>query len=276
MKSVFEYVDYRHFLQDFFEARKSENHQYSYREFAESLQIDTSNLHKILHSKAHLPARCLPFATSYLGLVGRSTEYFMLLVNSAKERRHSARMEILEHATALREVACRPIDEHLLERYFGDWWVVAIRSLLEVVDGRASPQDLSRRLVPQVDPADVSQALEALLALGMVRKAASDRLVPADAHITTSKEIRTRAVKHYQERIFSLASESVQRFDASERDISTITMSIDAEAFSRIQDVLKECRRQIQIEVDDAKKPDRVMQLCMAFFPLAPKQGASA
>lgn len=197
----------------------------------------------------------------------------MLLVNSARERRGRTRMELLDKASALREVASRPIDEMHLDRFFGDWWVVATRSLLEVVDGCSSPHALSRRLVPGVEPSDVSKALETLLALGMVRRASSERLVPADAHITTGGEIRTRAVRRYQEKILVLASESVKRFDAAERDISTITMSIDGDAFVRIQEILKECRRQVQIEVDEARKPDRVMQLCMAFFPLAPKHG---
>jgi hypothetical protein len=53
-------------------------------------------------------------------------------------------------------------------------------------------------------------------------------------------------------------------------------MSVDGRAASRIQEALKECRRQVQIEVDEAKRPDRVMQLCMAFFPLAPQTGMNS
>jgi uncharacterized protein (TIGR02147 family) len=274
MKPIFEYVDYRHYLKDCFEVRKSVDRRFSYREFAEAIQIDTSNLHKLLNGRAHLPARCHSYVVAYLKLSGRSAEYFMLLLTYAREKRSAVRSEILGRANALREVECRQIEESHLEQYFGDWWVAAIRSLLEVVAGRAVPTELSKRIVPHVDEWDVSRALEVLLALGMVRKGSSDRLVSTDAHVTAGGEIRTRAVRQFQERILVLASESVRRFAPEERDISTLTMSIDGDAFARIQDVLKECRRQVQIEVDDAKKPDRVMQLCMAFFPLAPKNGA--
>jgi len=274
MKSIFDYVDYRQYLKDQFEARKSLDRRFSYREFAAEIQIDTSNMHKLLKGRMHLPARCHSYALSYLDLSGRSAEYFILLTAYARERRNSIKAEILERALALREVACRQIDETHLEQYFGDWWVSAVRSLLEVNDGRAVPSEISGRLLPHVDEKDVSRALDVLIALGMVRKGGSDRLVPVEAHVTASGEIKTRAVRHYQERIFVLASESVRRFGPEDRDISTITMSVDARASSRIQDALKECRRQIQIEVDEAKHPDRVMQMCMAFFPLAPKAGA--
>lgn len=273
MKPIFDYVDYREYLRDYFEERKSNDRRFSYREFAESIQLDTSNLHKLLNGKAHLPARCHSYVIAYLRLVGRSAEYFILLVTYARERRSSVRNEILGKAQALREIACRPIDESHLEQYFGDWWVVAIRSLLDVVDGRAVASEISKRLVPHVNEWDVSRALDALLALGMVRKGSSGRLLSTDAHVTASGEIKTRAVRRYQETILDLASESVRRFEPGERDISTITMSVDADAAARIRDVLKECRRQIQIEVDEAKHPDRVMQLCMAFFPLAPQTG---
>jgi uncharacterized protein (TIGR02147 family) len=273
MKPIFDYVDYRLYLRDYFEERKSSDRRYSYRELAEAMQIDTSNVHKILNGKAHLPARCHSYAIAYFRFVGRSAEYFILLVTYARERRNSIRNEILEKAMALREIACRQIDESHLEQYFRDWWVVAVRSLLEVVDGRAVAGELSKRLVPHVNEWDVSKALEVLLALGMVRKASSGRLLPTAAHVTASGEIKTRAVRHYQEDILALASESVKRFEPHERDISTITMSVDAGAVARIRDVLKECRRQIQIEVDEAKRPDRVMQLCMAYFPLAPHAG---
>ena len=54
-----------------------------------------------------------------------------------------------------------------------------------------------------------------LLALGMVRKASSGRLLPTAAHVTASGEIKTRAVRHYQEDILALASESVKRSGAN-------------------------------------------------------------
>lgn len=273
MKPIFEYVDYRLYLKDYFEERKAADRRYSYREFGEAMQVDTSNVHKLLNGKVHLPARCYSFAIDYLRLAGRSAEYFILLVTYARARSGNVRGDILQKAMALREIACRQIDETHLDQYFGDWWVVAIRSILDVMDGRAVAGEISKRLVPNVNEWDVARALDALLALGMVRKGSSGRLVSTDAHVTASGEIKTRAVRRYQETIFTLASESVRRFAPDERDISTITMSVDADAVSRIREILKECRRQIQIEVDEARNPDRVMQLCMACFPLAPRKG---
>ena len=41
-----------------------------------------------------------------------------------------------------------------------------------------------------------------------------------------------------------------------------------------IRDMLRESRRQIQKRVEEAAHPDRVMQIVMAFFPLAPSEAA--
>jgi uncharacterized protein (TIGR02147 family) len=87
--------------------------------------------------------------------------------------------------------------------------------------------------------------------------------------------LRTKAVRQFQKQILALASESLERFAREERDVSTLTLALDASTFSQIREILRECRRQIQKCVEEAKKPDRVMQLSMAFFPLAPAEATS-
>jgi uncharacterized protein (TIGR02147 family) len=154
--------------------------------------------------------------------------------------------------------------------------VVAIRSLVEVVDGKVRPADLAQRLHPSVAEAEVSRALELLLELGLVKKASSGRLVLSDAHLTAGGEQKTEAVRQFQRQILSLASESLERFPKDQRDISTITFAVDRDAFVEIREMLRECRRQIQKRIEDSKDPDRVLQLAMALFPLSPAKGEAA
>jgi uncharacterized protein (TIGR02147 family) len=270
MKPVFDYLEYRDYLKDSFDERKSEDPFFSYRILAGMLGLDTSNMFRILHGEAHLPARCQPSALDFLGLSGRSAEYFILLIGYARERGAKAKKEILEKALSLRDVARRQLEEEQMASYFGDWWVVAVRSLLEVLDGRSNPAEIARRLAPNVPEEEVARALQILKDLGLVKKASSDRLVLAEAHVTAGGELKTKAVRQFQKQILSLASESLERFPRESRDVSTLTLAVDSKAFEEIREILRECRRQIQKRVEDAKKPDRVMQLSMAFFPVAP------
>jgi uncharacterized protein (TIGR02147 family) len=270
MKPIFEYLDYRIYLKEAFDESKSANPFFSYRMLAEALGLDTSNLFRILHQDAHLPARCQPQALAFLGLSGRSAEYYTLLIAYARERGANAKKEILDKALSLRDVSRRQLEEEQLASYFGNWWAVAIRSLLEVTEGCSVPAELSRRLVPSVSESEVDGALKVLEKLGLVKKASSGRLVLAEAHVTAGGKVQTKVLRQFQRQILNLASESLERFPREERDVSTLTLAVDALAFSEIREILRECRRQIQKCVEDAKKPDRVMQLSMAFFPIAP------
>lgn len=273
MKSVFDYLDYRDLLKDAYEARKASSPLFSYRIMADYFGLDSSNIFRMLQKDLHLPARCHPRAIEFLGLSGRAADYFLLLTSYARERSSNARQEILEKALALRDVARRHLADQELA-IFRDWWVVAIRCFLEVVDGRVRAEEIASRLSPSIPAADVTKALETLQELGLIKKVSSGRLVQTEAHLTASDtaggDEKTAAIRHFQRQILSLASESLERFPRDHRDVSTLTLTVDKDAFMEIREMLRECRRQIQKRVEDSKNPDRVMQLAMAFFPLAP------
>ena len=61
----------------------------------------------------------------------------------------------------------------------------------------------------------------------------------------------------------------MENISAEERNISTLTLSVDQEGFEDLGDMIKEFRRLVQKRVDSIKNPDRVMQLSMAFYPVA-------
>lgn len=268
MRSVFEYLDYRDLLKEAYEHRKAESPLFSYRIMAELFGLDPSYVFRVLQKDQHLPARCQPRAVEFLGLTGRSAEYFQLLVAYARERGRKAKQEILEKALALRDVARRELEDRELG-VLRDWWVPAVRSLLEVVDGRRHPEEIAARLSPSVPAADVSHALDLLLELGLVRRTGGGGLSLAETHLTVGGERRSEAVRAFQRQILLLASESLERHSRDVRDVSTLTLAVDKPAFVEIREMLRECRRQIQKRVEEAKKPDRVMQLAMAYFPLS-------
>lgn len=272
MKPIFEYLDYRVYLKDSYEERKSESPFYSYRVMAESFGLFPSNLFRILHGDAHLPARCQSRAIEVLGLTGRSAEYFLLLIAYSRERSAKARSEILEKAMALRDVSRKTVEERELE-YFTNWWTPVVRALLELTAGRANPGELGASLLPPVDAKDVQASLELLTELGMIKKASSGRLLPAEVHLTAGGPAKAKAIHAFQKQILALASDSLKRFKPADRDVSTLTLSVDDRAFGEIRELIRECRRQIQKTVEESKHPNRVMHLAMAFFPAAQVTG---
>lgn len=268
MRPIFDYLDYRELLKDALEDRKSAHPAFSHRMMAEALGLHTSNVFRILGKEAHLPARCQSRAVEFLGLNERCAAYFLLLVGYARERNTAARQEILEKAMALRDVNRVELGEKELG-YFRDWWVSAVRGVLELVDGRANPAEIARKLKPQVTEAQVAAALELLLELGLVKKGSSGRLLVGEPHLGATKgDKKAQAIREYQKQILSLASDALERFPPEVRDVTTLTMAVDNAVFEQIREILSECRNQVRKSSDGAKAPDRVMQMAMAYFPL--------
>ncbi len=268
MRPIFEYLDYRDLLKDALEDHKASNPAYSFRMMGEALGLHTSNVFRILSKETHLPARCQSRAVEYLGLTERSASYFLLLVGYARERNGKARQEMLEKAMALRDVNRVDLGEKELA-YFRDWWVAAVRGVLEMVNGKANAAEIAHRLHPRVTEAQVGAALELLLDLGLVKKGVSGTLLVGEPHLGISRgPEKVQAVRQYQRQTLGLAAEALERFPAEIRDVTTLTMAVDQVVFTQVRELLRECRLQIQKHSDSAKVPDRVMQLVMAYFPL--------
>ncbi|HNY32623.1 MAG TPA: TIGR02147 family protein [Fibrobacteria bacterium] len=269
MRSVFDYLDYREILRDAFEERKREHPLFSLRMLAQRLGVEPALTLRILHGHAQLPVQSLPEAISFLGLTDRAAEYFIALSAYARSTNGKERGRHLEEAIALREVAQRKLVDHELD-YYRHWYVVAVRSLVEVMDGRMDPVEIASRLSPPVSSEDVSKALDLLLELGLVRRTAPDRFALSEPHLSAGGPHRTAAVRSFQRQVLSLASESLERFPEFQRDVSTPTFAMDEDCFREVGGMLRETRRLIQLRIEQSRQPDRVLQLAIAFFPLAP------
>ena len=86
MKPVYEYLDYRNFLKDFYEEQKSQRGFFSYRYFGDKVGIDPSYLVKVLLKTRHLSLKSVPRICSFCNLSNRESEYFHTLVLFAMAR----------------------------------------------------------------------------------------------------------------------------------------------------------------------------------------------
>jgi uncharacterized protein (TIGR02147 family) len=259
--------DYRDLLKSYYERRKEELSIYSYRMMGEKLGVDSSYLYRVLQKRQQLPSRSIPAARELLGLTGRAAEYFDLLVAAAKSKNSKENHELMEKALALRDVARKEITQSEL-RFFGEWWIPAVRAYLEISGGDANPKRIAEYIRPKITEAQATEALQLLKDLGLVKRLASGKLKIADAHLTVGGPEKIQAVRRYQQEILQLAAKAIDECPVDKRDISTLTMAVDAAAFDDIRDMLREMRRLIQKRVDESVAPDRIMELSMAFFPV--------
>jgi len=263
--------DYRDFLKEYYDRRKAEMPLYSYRMMGDKLGLDSSYLYRVLQKKQHLPAHALPAAKDILALSGRQAEYFELLYSAAVTKDKGKREELMAKALSLRDVHLHSLQQAEL-KLLENWWIPAVRAYLELNGGVVNLKQIAKDICPPITEAQAKEAVDILLEVGLVKKMASGKLALTDAHLTVGGPEKGKAVRHFQREVLHLAAESLENTPVEERNISTLTLSVDQACFDDLGDMLKEFRRLIQKRVDGAKNPDRVMQLSMAFYPVARKK----
>lgn len=243
---------------------------YSYRMMGDKLGLDSSYLYRVLQKKQHLPAHALPAAKDILDLSGRSAEYFDLLYSAAVSKDKGKREELMAKALALRDV-----DRHSLEaaelKVLRNWWIIAVRAYLDMNGGVVNVKQIARDICPPITEAQAEEAIEILKEVGLVKKLASGKLALTEAHLTAGGPEKAAAVREFQKQVLGLASDALDNVPVAERNISTLTLSVDQSCFDDLSDMLREFRRLVQKRVDEVKNSDRVMQMSMAFYPVAHK-----
>lgn len=272
MTNFSDVADYRDLLKSYYEQRKKEMPFYSYRMMGDKLGLDSSYLYRVLQKKQHLPAHVIPAAKELLDFDGRSAEYFDLLVAAGVAKSADKKAELMAKAVALRDVERRSLQQAEL-KLLENWWIPAVRAYLELNGGIVNIKKIAKDLCPPITEEQAVEAIEILKEVGLVKNVASGRLALTDAHLTVGGQEKSAAVRHFQKQVLFLASEALETVPVNERNISTLTLSVDQACFDDLGEMLREFRRLVQKRVDESKRPDRVMQLSMAFYPVAKTNG---
>lgn len=272
MKSVFEYLDYRSYLKDFYEERKEKQGFFSYRYFGDKVGIDASYLLKIVLKSRHLSEKTIRSVSSFCGHSESETEYFHTLVHFAKAKTNQESKLHFEKLLSIRYVKSRRLFEQQYE-YFRTWYHPVVRSVIEYFDFRGDFDLLGRQLSPPISAKEARASVQLLEQLDLIIKGENGRYQLTETAVTTGEEWRSAAITAFQEQTIRLSLEALDRYDKTERDISTITMNISAAEFKEISNRITDFRRSIISFVNEGSDPDRTYQLNMQLFPLTAVKG---
>ena len=273
--NIYEYSDYRKFLQDFYELEKSLDPTFSYRVFAAAVNIDASLLVKILQGKRHISTKSIESFVQFFRYKEGKAEYFREMIAYGKAKNDEEVRKHFEALQKMRPAACRELDEARY-RYFQQWFYPMIRSALDVFDYHSSEHAaaLGDSCIPKLTATQVESAVDALLQLGLATQRKDGRIVPTEAHIKTKEHWLSASISEYQKSIADLAHRSIAETPKEERDISTLTMALDSTQIQKIRDILTEARKSIVNVANSMPSSicDSVYQLNFQLFPMMKKK----
>ena len=270
MKQLFEYLNYRDYLRDYYEHKKREHAFYSFRLFSQKAGFTSPNFFKlVIDGKRNLSKESAFKFSKALGHKKKEADYFENLVFFNQSKTLEEKNNYLANLMKFRKKSDPQKIEESEYAYYSNWYNPAIRELVTAIDFKGDYKKLGRSVVPAISASDAEKAVGLLLELGFIRKDGKGTYSKTMASLTTGPQVRSIAVANYHKAMMARASESIERFPADKRDISSLTISVSEGTFSAIVAKIAEIRREF-LEMSDADKNSRkVIQVNFQVFPIS-------
>ena len=268
--SIYQYLNYRSYVADWFEAKRQSDPTFSRRSFSRLVgNSEPGLLTQIVNGRRIRPKLVRPVSRA-LGLSRREADFFQALVqldqaSSDEDRNHAWKR--ISSTPAFREA--RPLDAASF-RYLSRWWYPVVKELAQRRDFRPDPAWIARRLRPSITEAQARDALETLTRLGLLVVDDDGSTAPADAVVATPHEVQGLAVHNYHKGMLERASEAIDRFEPEHRHFLASTASISHAALPELKEAMNAFQEQIaEICARYEGDADEVVQINLHLFPLS-------
>ena len=273
MISVFDYLDYRSFLRDFYVQQKKTDSFFSYRYVGNKVGMDSSFLIKVLQGHLHISNDRIEKFNKICGFNEKEAAYFEALVHFNKAKSEKESKLYFERMLSINRAKSDKLGENQYE-FFQKWYYSAVWAVLDRAPFQGDSKELAAELAPAISAKEAKLALKLLEDLKLVEKDEQGAYKTVGLNLTTGKEWRSVAITQYQREMIRMAGESLERFRKEERDISTLTLNIPEAAIPEIRELAADFRESVKKLVNSYSNPDRVYQMNLQLFPLSRRKVA--
>jgi uncharacterized protein (TIGR02147 family) len=257
--SIFEYIDYRRYLRDYYEARKNLEPGFSHSLICYKLGQDKSKTYfsNVIAGRKEIGPSFIDRFIELLDLTSDEAKYFRALVGYNQSVRPKEKEFYLDQLVSLNRTPRKFIEKNSYE-YFRSWHHSVIRSLLDIVDTDGYSADMLKRLNVQIPAAAAKKSLALLLELGLVKKNKQGKIKPTDKVVSTIDGVKDEIIKRYQMACLELGLNAISVSHPDSHKMSTMTFSCSPAAHKRINERIQQLRSEIRaiIHKDEERASD--------------------
>lgn len=272
MINIFDYTDFKLFLREYYDFKKKENSKFSYRVFSQKAGISNPGYYiDIVKGRRILTEVNLEKIMKGLGLEENEKEYFSYLVkyqqSTIEEEKSFYHKKIFElkDSSGFRNVNI------FYKKYYSMWYCPIIRNIIAIEGFNGDYANLAQKIMPKISFQQAQEAVEALLDMGLVvYDENSESYTVFDMKIRPDVSLKPY-VREIQKEWIKKAVWAIDNISPDERNISSLTLSIDNEDVKMIIDNIDEFRKFIgnmsKSEKKVKKLKSKIYQLNIQFFP---------
>ena len=264
------YLNYREYLNDFFDEKKKQSRFFSHRSFMQAAGLTSpSHLKMIIDGKRNLTNKSIPKYLKALKFKSTKEEtYFSLLVQYNQCQNHNDKILFLEKLLALKDKKnLTPLVAKQFN-FLSKWHYVCIYVLTDMKDFNPEPSWIALRLRKKVSQTQIEKAITDLLALGLIERDGKKGYKQCSGALSTAEDIKDIAIHSYHKSMIELAARSLTLDKLETREFNGVTIPIPKEKLTLIKDKIRAFRKEINELASSYENPDEVYQLNIQFFPL--------
>ncbi|MBN1578456.1 MAG: TIGR02147 family protein [Chitinispirillaceae bacterium] len=267
---IYDYFDYREYLNDTFSYFKALDSSYSHRKFLADAHIPGSTyLLRVLQNKRKLTLKYVANFSEAMKLSPMEANYFLLLVQFGNEKNIDKRDQLLKDLLKIRSAKKTYALQDKKLRYFEKWYYPVIRDLVALVNFNNNYKALGRMLVPPIKPEQAKGAVQFLLKHGFIKLRQDNQgYEPSEPVVSTPPRVNSTILSQFHKKNLELDIDAFENCRLSDRSISSVTMSISGETFEKIRIEIQEFRKRLIALSREDTKPSMV---CRVGFQVVPR-----
>ena len=266
---IYEYDDYRQFLRDFFEEQKQLKSFFSHRYFAQHAGFSSHSFCAyIMEGKRNLSISSIRKMKKGLGLDAKRGQFFESLVLFNQAETEAEREEYFKQIQRIRKSVdfCRIRDDQ--RTFYDHWYYPVVREVAFYGKWDGDWAKLAKLVRPAITPEQAKEAVETLLAIGMLRRQEDGSIVQA-APVITSERLGGDVIKNVRSEFYRRGADASNGIPKDERHLAWSILAMSEATFREAAQLLDETRKRILVMALEDPAVDRVFDLNMQLFPLS-------
>lgn len=267
--SVFEYLDYRKYLRDYYEQEKKSRAGFSFRTFSKKAGFGSSNFYKLVMDgdRNLTDESVVPFARG-LNLNKQETEFFAGLVLFGQAKDHTEKDLCYQRLLRSKKFSqLKPMEGGQYE-YYSSWYHSVIRELITSPGFDGSAEWLAGKINPPLPVPYVENSIHVLEKIGFIEKDKDGKWVQAQSLVTTGAEAASLVMMTYHKNLLEFTRDRIAQIPAAERDVSSLTLGVRKSLLPQIKMKIQQFRKEILEMVAQETVAEEVVFLNMQMIPV--------
>ena len=268
---IYDYFNYRDYLNDVFSHLKTTIPSYSHRRFLSDANISGSAyLLRVLQGDRKLSIKYVSNFSNALKHDTVEARFFELMVRFENEKNIDKKDLYLKGMLKIRsEKASHTLHDKKM-RYLNKWYYPVIRDLVALIDFKEDYNQLAKLLIPRINADQARGAVNFLLKNGFIRKRESGNgYEPTEPIVSTPPNVQSTILSQFHKKNLELDIGAFEYCSLSDRSISSLIVSISYETYEKMRVEIQEFRKRMMALARSGENPSMVYRIGFQMVPRA-------